>query len=104
MGRKWKTDPDLLKLIVDGYIYYGFRDYPPIFKTGIDFTKTKNVLLVRDPRDALVSQYYSFKPGGSHILPEEKKHTLKKQGVEISIDEYVLQFAQKLFNKLTDYQ
>ncbi len=107
IGPEWKTDPELLKLILDGYIYFGFRDFPPVFKTGIDFTKTKNVLLVRDPRDALVSQYFSFMPGGSHIIPKDNPERFlvqQKNSAGLSIDEYVLKNAKGIRNKLTAYQ
>ena len=42
-----------------GYAYVGFRLFFP--QMTFDFSKTKNILLVRDPRDMLVSYYFSMR-------------------------------------------
>ena len=66
------------------------------------------MLLVRDPRDALVSQYYSY--GGKHIshrLPNKNKELFLKQfesNEDLEIDEYVLHVAGNYLKKLTTYQ
>lgn len=59
---------DVGPIFVDrGFCYGGFRCFPcypiPIFD------KAKAILLVRDPRDMLVSYYFSVR--NSHILPED---------------------------------
>jgi hypothetical protein len=81
---------------------------PPIFKKNLDFSGTRNVLLVRDPRDALVSQYFSFRPGGSHVLPKKNiERFLAREntiGKELKIDSYVLQMAENIKNKLLAYK
>ena len=43
-----------------GYIYLGFRNFW-CNVLNFDFSKVKNILLVRDPRDALISYYFSDK-------------------------------------------
>lgn len=67
-------DVDSIKRIDDdffqetGYAYLGART--PWFQSfSFDPTRYRWILLIRDPRDALVSQYFSFKY--SHPLPDE---------------------------------
>lgn len=51
-----------------GYCYGGFRQFP-IYRVGhVDTART--ILLVRDPRDMIVSLYFSLRY--SHALPENK--------------------------------
>jgi hypothetical protein len=50
-----------------GYAYLGFRSFFPAI--NFDFARTKNILLVRDPRDMVVSLYFSLKY--SHVEPSE---------------------------------
>lgn len=105
-GSAWAEDPDLLPYIKPGYVYFGFRELPAIFYDNIDFNASPSVLLVRDPRDALVSQYFSFRPGGSHVLPsKDPKRFLERQrnAGEVDIDAYVLQHANNLRSKLEAY-
>lgn len=49
-----------------GYCYRGFRSFPPYLR-NFDITKNKKILLVRDPRDMIVSYYFSMSQ--SHIIP-----------------------------------
>jgi len=49
-----------------GYCYRGFRRFPDYLR-GFDITALKKVLLVRDPRDMLVSLYFSL--ALSHSVP-----------------------------------
>jgi hypothetical protein len=49
-----------------GYCYRGYREFPPYLKS-FDIMKNKKVLLIRDPRDMLVSDYFSV--AYSHPLP-----------------------------------
>jgi hypothetical protein len=53
-----------------GYFYTGFRNFW-CKDLDFDFAKVKNILLVRDPRDALISYYFSDKY--SHPIPTEGK-------------------------------
>jgi hypothetical protein len=103
----WKTDADLLQLIKPGYIYHSFRDFPPVLAEVMKNNAYKCVFLVRDPRDALVSQYFSFMPGGSHIIPNENpEHFLKVQEKSkgLTIDQYVVTHSKNLKNKLEAYK
>ncbi len=51
--------------IEKGYAYTGWRFFP--YYSQFDHNKVKNILLVRDPRDILVSLYFSVRY--SHALP-----------------------------------
>lgn len=106
---EWDRDPALLPLIDFGRIYYGFRFLPQILTSpAVRLKEKKSVLLVRDPRDALVSQYFSF--GGryiSHKLPEKNAQNYLdkyKNTEHLDIDTYVLQAANDLLRKLTTYK
>jgi hypothetical protein len=108
LDESWSRDPSLLPLIDEGRIYFGFRYLPPIFFQPGFLKGRKSVLLVRDPRDALVSEYYSF--GGKHL--SHKQPTKNVEGFRekldstkhMEIDEYVLMRAAELLIKLTSYR
>jgi hypothetical protein len=51
-----------------GYCYSGFRGVPPNMRGVLNQLSGNKVLMVRDPRDMLVSFYYSIKY--SHVFPE----------------------------------
>lgn len=106
---EWQSDDCLVNLLGIGRVYYGFRYLPDFFKKQNSHLKgKKSVLLIRDPRDALVSMYYSF--GGkyiSHALPKinaEKLLTELKKNSVLDIDDYVLQEANILHAKLDNYK
>jgi hypothetical protein len=70
----------------------------PMMKSSFLHDK-KSILLVRDPRDILVSAYYSF--GFTHPLSknsEIREHLLadRENIRQLSLDEYVLQAAPRL--------
>jgi hypothetical protein len=56
-------------LFENGYAYLGFRSFLPR-GLEVDLNQTKKILLVRDPRDMLVSLYFSIKI--SHDIPNAK--------------------------------
>lgn len=83
-------------------IYTGFRHYPMNF--DIDLSGSKSILLVRDPRDMLVSLYYSIakshvKLKGSTSFEEERIAAL-----ESSIDSFVIKRADSYVNHFKRYQ
>lgn len=51
-----------------GYCYSGFRGVPPNMRGVLNQLSGNKILMVRDPRDMLVSFYYSIK--FSHFFPE----------------------------------
>lgn len=90
--------------VKSGYGFYGFR-YLPYYLRDFDLGQFKKILLVRDPRDILVSHYFSMKK--SHAIPEgEMGERLREQRQSIQsldIDEYVLDKAQSFFNIFQSY-
>lgn len=64
----WQFDPALLEIVHPGNVYGGFRDMPFGLLSSKLFESSPKVLIVRDPRDALVSEYFSN--AYSHPIPQ----------------------------------
>jgi hypothetical protein len=101
---------DLGKLIYPANLYLGFRDLPPNLKEEPAFKMARKVFMFRDPRDALVSQYFS--DAYSHSIPSEVESVgegreifLKKRAEAQSteIDEFVLKHARGMGKTLEQY-
>ena len=60
------------------YCYIGWRNYMQLLDAA-DLCSSRNVFWVRDPRDRLISFYFSF--ARSHVLPEagELRETIQNQ-------------------------
>lgn len=65
---EWSTDPELSKLARRGNVLGGFRTFPAGLSASIPYKTGRKVLMVRDPRDALVSEFFSN--AYSHTLPD----------------------------------
>ena len=84
---------DLSKIFFDkGYFYLGFRNFW-IGSLNVDLSGKKCILLVRDPRDSIVSHFFSSKY--SHVLPKtgivkEKMEELRSEINLEKVSEYVL--------------
>ena len=83
-----------------------------IFAPIRDYVKIKNeehrsiVLMLRDPRDVLVSAYYSV--SFSHVLPggaeaQQRFSQLRKRALEMTLDEYVIFALDEYLPKYMDY-
>ena len=61
-----------------GICFLGWRNFPGCLN-DVNFTSSKNILLVRDPRDRIVSSYFSLSK--SHIIPQKGagKNVLSKE-------------------------
>ena len=73
-----------------GVVYTGFRSYPLSFK--LNLKNTKNLILVRDPRDMLVSLYYSISK--SHVALNDKDGSWERERAEVQskqLNEFVLE-------------
>lgn len=67
----WDNCTSLNSTILDGYCHRGYRHFPLFLKDSELLAPRKKILLVRDPRDAIVSAYFSF--AKSHVLPKSGK-------------------------------
>ena len=88
-----------------GYFYSAFGG----FVRGIsELEKYKVILMVRDPRDILVSWYYSI--AFSHSIPpitserHEEYIRKRKDAKEIKIDDHVISESDRVFNILSLYR
>lgn len=99
----WMNDPAMLPILRRGHVYGGFRTAPLIFRKSPIYTESPKLLLVRDPRDALVSLYFSN--AFSHSLPAAdgssagaREHMLKQreEALQTDLPAYVLAQAAGL--------
>lgn len=105
---QWNVDESLLECFQDGRVYVGFRMLPPIFHRPSILLERPVVLLVRDPRDALVSQYFSFAGSRpSHRAPQKNARRFIENiqsRADVDIDEYVLDAADTYLQKMVAYR
>lgn len=77
-----------------GYCFTGFRDWPNCLSgPNFDIREHDRVVMVRDPRDMLVSSYFSM--AHSHPVPrsgETRQHVqeVRERALVQTVDEYVL--------------
>jgi hypothetical protein len=103
---QWQHDPALATLLRPGHVYGGFRNFPTGLAVHRLYREAPKVLLVRDPRDALVSEYFSN--AYSHSLPRlgqarEQMLDLRRNALAQSIDAQVLQRAPAMARTLNEY-
>ncbi len=104
--RDWQRDAGMGKLLKPGNVYGGFRNFPLGLTGDETFRNSKKLLMVRDPRDALVSEYFSN--AYSHSVPVTGKTrndmlALRDAALGSEIDAYVLKMAPLLRNTLREY-
>ena len=107
---EWVKDPALSEIIKGGNVYAGFRNFPAGVARNPVFLAARKVLLVRDPRDALVSEYFSN--AYSHSLPKAtsqsgaRENLLAQREIALAtpIDDYVSTRARMLARTLGDYK
>jgi len=95
------------KVFVDnGYCFGGFRAYPKTFEIP-NLAAGKSILLLRDPRDMLVSHYFSMR--SSHADPGKVLTTSREslprrdRARLMSVDEYALDLASYYVRQLARY-
>lgn len=108
---RWREGEVPPALIVGGNCYGGFRDCPTGLTRHPEFTRGLKVLLVRDPRDAIVSEYFStahtHRMPGAGVQAEggasddmlRKRETAQAQSVE----DYVLAEGGRLGEAVERY-
>jgi len=92
-----------------GYVYSGFRYFPHQYEVP-GLSECPLVILIRDPRDAVVSQYFSL--AKSHPLPGSgidkslRDHMIKKRKEVLStdIDDFCLKNIGTFVNKIEAYR
>ena len=91
----------------EGYCYLGFRNLFPALRGNLQRLRGPKVLLVRDPRDMLVSYYYSLK--FSHTYPVDATAQFdsgRQAGKRITdqgLDEFCLACAEDYNQLLREY-
>lgn len=107
---EYVDDPALLNVLRPGNVYGGFRDMPRIFLSSEIFRRSPKLLFVRDPRDALVSEFFSN--AYSHPLPDEnagatniREHLLLQRNLalEAGIDATVLRQSPDMAKTMLEY-
>ena len=106
---EWVRDPSFSEIIRPGNTYGGFRTFPSGIAGDPTFVAGKKVLLVRDPRDALVSEYFSN--AYSHSIPRksgasgarEQLLVQREAALATPIDDYVSQRARMMGRTMLEY-
>ncbi|HTT97450.1 MAG TPA: hypothetical protein VMF58_05335 [Rhizomicrobium sp.] len=107
---EYVNDPALLDLLRPGNVYGGFRDMPRILLSSEIFRRSPKLLFVRDPRDALVSEFFSN--AYSHPLPDENAGTTgmrgrllrqRKRALSAGIDVTVLRRSRAMSRTMLGY-
>ena len=108
---EWKNCDSLNQIIRDGAVYIGFRALPDFLVENSLFKKRKKIFLVRDPRDAVVSQYFST--AYSHTIPKESKSNfggpreslLRNREIARNqpIDDFVLKHCESFNRTISSY-
>lgn len=89
-------DTDLSSVIKRGNMYLGFRGLPNSLGKLEVFRDARKVFMFRDPRDALVSQYFS--DAYSHSLP-----SAKTESAEAGVKEFMAKRERALAMDINDY-
>jgi hypothetical protein len=105
--RSYDLSKDVSKIFfTKGYFYGGFRVFPFQFNIPT-LAQSKKIFLIRDPRDMLVSFYFSVVK--SHLLPEKGKmrdQLMNKRDCAsvMNIDEFVIDRSDKFCSWLIGYK
>jgi hypothetical protein len=106
----YSKDPALSQMLHPGNVYGGFRRIPQGLTFSPQFINGAKVLLVRDPRDVLVSLYFSDAfsheipaPAGTHDDVHRLMTARRQRAREIDIDSFVLEEARGLFLSYQNY-
>lgn len=84
-----------------GFVFSGFRHFPNF---DLDVANNKCILLVRDPRDMVVSMYYSVTK--SHVIPKgnESLRKNREEALQKAIDDFVLGKMQSYVGQFRTYK
>ena len=110
-AKSWVADPAVADVLKPGNAYIGFRNMPVCFQEHPLFMTGRKILLIRDPRDALVSKYFST--AYSHGIPKGEADDAgargsllakRKNALESRIEDYVLEQATLLGKAFMRYR
>jgi hypothetical protein len=95
------------KIFLDnGYCFGGFRAFPKTFDIP-NLSTRRSILLVRDPRDMVVSHYYSMRSShpdpGKGLTTSRQSLPRRDQALAMSVDEYALDMADYYARQLDRY-
>lgn len=104
--RIWENDPRMAQVFRPGVSYVGFRGLPKFMDADF-IAASRMIVLVRDPRDALVSGFFSFGPGGSHVRPpgeqlRAEQDAARKEDEGLDIDQWVIKHAVRFGKQFRD--
>ena len=110
LTREWQSDPALTVILRPGNLYGGFRDMPLAWANVALFVESPKVMMVRDPRDALVSEYFSN--AYSHMLPSSSGggpmtahiQNLREAALRTEIDDSVKKNAPNMLRPMMHYE
>jgi hypothetical protein len=103
----WQRDTELRNLLRPGNVFGGFRNYPIGLAGDPRFAESPKILMVRDPRDALVSEYFSN--AYSHSIPQSGQGrsamlAQRETALNSDLQAYVLKMAPSMRQTLHDYR
>lgn len=95
---------DLRDVVLPGNIYVGFRSFPANIAGYPRFEMARKVFMFRDPRDALISQYFSDAyshpaPAGDTEASRQHAEMFERRRAEARgtpIDDYVIKRARSM--------
>lgn len=104
----WQSDLALVPVFQAGGVHLGFRVFAPLLlDPRVQLSQRRSVLLLRDPRDALVSEYFSYGGQLTHVLPKKNAEQLLQKALQShqeDIDTYCLRAARGYCAKIDTYR
>lgn len=110
LRKQWQHDRAMGEILRPGIIYGGFREMPFALTGRPLFDSSPKILMVRDPRDVVVSDYFST--AYSHPIPEPSRGRddarqllLRKrsQALNTSIDEWAVREIEGILRTMAEY-
>jgi hypothetical protein len=101
----WSHDPAICDMLHPGNLYCGFRLMPTAFASHPVYVDGRKILLVRDPRDALVSEYFSL--AYSHPVPartatDSEVTVMLERGRQVALNTPIDEWAKKNSQRMRD--
>jgi hypothetical protein len=109
---EWRNSPAVLGVLSPSNVYGGFRSMPLAVANAPEYLAARKILLVRDPRDALISEYFST--AYTHSLPAASTESAdgarerfladREVARSSAIADFVLQKAKSMNRTMMDYE